>query len=76
MSIAPYYKAVMGFVAPGATTLLLALTDGSKGGDEIVRAEWWFALLTSVVSSAAVFATPNKDPNATHQAESVQPPGA
>lgn len=72
MNVAPYYKAIVGFVAPGATSLLLALQDSSKGGDVITQGEWIAALLTCVVTSAAVFAIPNKDPQGTHPHESVQ----
>lgn len=75
-TIAPYMKAVVAFIAPGAVSLIAALNDDSKGGDAIVQSEWIAALLACVVTAAAVYAIPNRDPQATHQDESVQPPEA
>lgn len=72
--IAPYWKAVVGFVAPGAVALGAAVTEASDGGSSITGAEWTTALVACVVTSAAVFSVPNRDPYATHQEQSVQPP--
>lgn len=58
--LAPYWKAIVGFVAPGAVNLVAALQDGSKGGDVITQSEWIGAGLACVITSAAVFAIPNK----------------
>lgn len=73
--IAPYWKAVVGFVAPGVVTLGAAVTEASDGGSHITTAEWVTALVACVVTSTAVWGVPNRDPEATHQEESVQPPG-
>jgi len=72
--IAPYLKAVAGILVPFAGQVLAAMQDASPGGSAITQTEWVTAVLTSFVAGAAVWAVPNKDPNAEHQAESVQPP--
>lgn len=74
--IAPYYKAVAGFLVPLLTQLLAAVQNGSDGGSKITTAEWLTAILTSLAAGGVVFMIPNKDPEAAHQDESVQPPGA
>lgn len=74
-SIAPYYKAVAGFLVPFLTQLAAALTGTSDGGTNITSQEWLTAIITSLVAGGVVFAVPNKDPLADHQSESVQPPG-
>lgn len=73
-SLAPYAKSIIAFVAPAATALIAATQDGSPGGSAITSTEWLVAGLTAVVTSATVWAVPNKDRTATHQDESVQPP--
>jgi hypothetical protein len=50
------------------------MQDGSAGGSVITQQEWVTAALTSLVAGGAVFGVPNRDPQATHQDESVQPP--
>lgn len=72
--LAPYYKALVAFVAPGAVAIGTAVTEGSQGGSSITSAEWISALVACVVTSAAVYGTPNRDPEGDHQDESVQPP--
>lgn len=72
--IAPYYKAVTGVVVPFLTQIGAALLDSSDGGSAITAHEWISAVVISLVAGGAVFTVPNKDPNAQHQAESVQPP--
>jgi hypothetical protein len=72
--IAPYAKAVAGFLVPFAGQILAAMQDGSAGGSVITQQEWVTAALTSLVAGGAVFGVPNRDPQATHQDESVQPP--
>lgn len=74
--VAPFWKAVVGFVAPGAVSIGAAVTEASDGGSAITQAEWITAIVAMVVTSAAVYGVPNKDPRALHQRESVQPPGA
>lgn len=74
--IAPYWKAFVGFVVPGAVVVGSAVTSASDGGSNITGAEWVTAVVACVVTSAGVWAVPNKDPRGTHQFESTQPPGA
>ena len=72
----PYLKAIVAFVAPAVVLLLGATLAASDGGETITRAEWITALITCLGASGTVYAVPNKDPRARHQAESVQPPAA
>ena len=74
--LAPYYKAIVAFFAPGAVAIGTAVTESSPGGETITVAEWVGAVVACVVTAAAVYGVPNRDPEATHQAESVQPPEA
>ena len=73
--VAPYWKAVVGFVAPGAVLIGSAVLEGSDGGTAITVAEWVTAGVAMIVTSAAVYEVPNKDPFGTHQRESTQPTG-
>lgn len=59
--IAPYWKAVVAFVAPGATILIAAVTAPSDGGTAITSAELVTALATCVVTAATVYKVPNRD---------------
>lgn len=59
-SIAPYAKAVLGFVAPGAALIIAAVLPDSVGGSVITSGEWITALCTAVVTSAGVYAVPNR----------------
>lgn len=72
--IAPYAKALVGFITPGAVLIGSAVTDASDGGSRITTAEWVTAIVACVVTGGAVYRTPNKDPEAEHQDESVPPP--
>jgi hypothetical protein len=72
--IAPYYKALTAFLVPFLGSLATALVQSSDNGTEVTGSEWVQALLVALVASGAVFAVPNKDPLATHQHQSVQPP--
>lgn len=75
-SIAPYAKSVAAFLAPAASALLVAMQDATPGGSNITGNEWLAAGLTALVTGAVVWSVPNKDRDATHQRESVQPPSA
>jgi hypothetical protein len=67
--IAPYAKAVTGAAIAGLASLQQALGDG------IVDAgEWTGVAIATLSGLALVWAIPNKDPEAKHQDESVQPP--
>lgn len=53
------WKAIVAFVAPGAVVIGSAVAEASDGGSRITAAEWVTALVACVVTSAAVFSTPN-----------------
>ena len=59
--LAPYAKAVVGFIAPGATILIASVLPGSAGGEAITAAEWITAACTCIVTAAGVYAIPNAD---------------
>lgn len=69
-------KAIIGFIAPGAVVIGASVTPQSLEGTHIAAAEWVTALVACVITSAGVWAAPNKDATGTHQTESVQPPSA
>jgi len=58
-SIKPYFKAVVGFVVPGAVVIGSAVLDGSDGGTAITGAEWVTAAVACIVTSGAVYAARN-----------------
>ena len=55
-----YLKAVVGFIAPAAVAIVAALQDSSAGGSKVTTAEWIGAAAACVITSAAVYAVPNK----------------
>jgi hypothetical protein len=71
-----YAKALVGFAAPMAGSLIVAVQDSSPGGSAITQGEWIAGFCVAIVTAGAVGGTPNKDREGTHQRESVQPPGA
>ena len=69
--IAPYAKAIIGALVAALASLQQALDDNG------VSAQEWTAIAIAFLTAAVlVFAVPNKDPEAEHQSESVQPPTA
>jgi hypothetical protein len=68
--IAPYQKAIAGFIG-AAIVAYLGATDGGVTGHE-----WLEILVAGLGGSGLIYLVPNKDPKAKHQTESVQPPGA
>ena len=67
--IAPYGKALIGAVVAGLNVAYQALDNDTISGQE------WIAIAIAVLTTGGVvFSIPNKDPEAQHQAESVQPP--
>jgi hypothetical protein len=66
--IKPYMKAAAGFVA----AVIVAFLGAKDGG--VTQAEWLQIILAGLGGSGLVYLTPNKDPKALHQDESVQPP--
>ena len=75
-SIKPYAKAIVAFITPGVAALVAAVQDASPAGSDISGPEWVGIFAVCVLTSGAVFATPNRDPRGLKQAESVQPPEA
>jgi peptidoglycan/LPS O-acetylase OafA/YrhL len=66
---APYAKACIGALVGALAALSQALDDGG------VSAQEWVGVTIALLGGLGlVFAVPNKDPNAAHQDESVQPP--
>lgn len=61
-TVGRYWKAVVGFVAPGAVIIGSAVTETSDGGSRITTAEWVTALVACVITSAGVAAVANKPP--------------
>lgn len=59
-ALAPYWKAVIGFVAPAATVIISAVTEASDGGTAVTGAEWITAACTAIVTASLVYAIPNK----------------
>lgn len=72
--IKPYAKAIVAFLAPPAVVLTSAVKDVSAGGSQITAGEWITAACACFITSGLVYGTPNRDPKALHQQESVQPP--
>jgi hypothetical protein len=70
MSIAPYAKAVVGGVIMGVTAAVPLVDDGLSVKDGLI------IFLAAVAGFNGVYWTPNKDRQALHQQESVQPPTA
>lgn len=59
-ALAPYFKAVVGFIAPGAVILTSAVQENSAGGELITGGEWVTAICATIITGAAVYAVPNK----------------
>lgn len=58
-AIAPYAKAVVAFIAPGAVVLTSAVTEASAGGTAVTSGEWITAACATVITAAGVYAIPN-----------------
>ena len=67
--LAPYGKAIIGAVVAGLNVLYQALDTGGVSGQE-----WVAVAIAFLTTGGVVFSIPNKDPEAEHQDESVQPP--
>jgi hypothetical protein len=74
--IAPYWKAILGFITPGVVGLVAAVQDASPGGSTVTGPEWVGIAAACVLTGGLVFGVPNKDPKGVKQDQSVQPPGA
>lgn len=66
---APYLKAIVAAIVAGLGSAQQALDDNA-----ITGSEWIGIASITLTGLAVVFAVPNKDPEAEHQDESVQPP--
>lgn len=60
--VAPYWKAIVAFVAPAAVVFTSAVTDASAGGEVITQGEVVTALCAMFITAAAVWGVPNKQP--------------
>lgn len=74
--IAPYAKAIIASFVAALGALGAALTPDGDGLVSVTEGEWVAIVTALLVGLLAVFATPNKDPQATHQDESTMPPNA
>lgn len=61
MNISRAWKAVIGFVAPGAVLIGSATLSESAGGDHVTTSEWVTALVACVVTAAGVYTVKNQD---------------
>ncbi len=57
--IAPYAKAAVAFIVPGAVLIGSAVTEQSPGGAAITTAEWVTALVACIVTAGTVWGMPN-----------------
>ena len=57
-----YWKAILGFLVPGAVIIGSAVTSGSDGGTSITTAEWVTAVVAMIVTGGAVAAGPANAP--------------
>ena len=58
-TIAPYAKAVIGFVTPGVVALVTAVQDSSPGGSSVTGPEWVGIGAACILTGAGVYAVPN-----------------
>jgi hypothetical protein len=65
---APYGKAITAAIIAALTAYVSVQPNGVNGG------EWANVAVAFLTALGLVWAVPNKDPEATHQDESVQPP--
>lgn len=59
--VRPYWKAIVGFVAPGAVVLTSAVLEGSAGNEAITQGEWVTAVCACFITGAGVFFKANRD---------------
>lgn len=65
--IAPYMKAIVAIVGALVTAVLTQFPDNDT-------VQQWGPIVSALLTAVSVYAVPNKDPEAAHQDESVQPP--
>lgn len=56
-----YWKAVVGFLAPGVVTLVAAVQDSSPAAGSVTGAEWVGIAAASILTAAGVYAAPSAD---------------
>lgn len=56
-----YWKAILGFVVPGAVIIGSSVTSGSDGGTSITGSEWVTAAVAMIVTGAAVAVKGNEN---------------
>lgn len=54
-----YWKAILGFVVPGAVIIGSSVLDASDGGSTITQAEWITAIVAMIVTGGTVAAKGN-----------------
>lgn len=59
-TLARYWKAVLGFLAPGAVIIGAAVTEGSPGGTGITQGEWVTAIVAMIVTGSSVATVRNE----------------
>lgn len=69
--VLPYLKAFVGALVAALSVLATSLDNGELNAQEVI-----YALIAFLTAFGAVWAVPNKDPEAQHQRDSVQPPNA
>jgi len=57
-----YWKAILGFIVPGAVIIGSAVTSNSDGGTTITSSEWVTAIVAMIVTGGAVAAKANAVP--------------
>ena len=60
--VAPYWKAIVAFVAPAAVVFTSAVTSSSAGGEVITQGEVVTAVCAMFITAATVWAVPNEEP--------------
>ena len=58
--LAPYWKAVVAFVAPGAVVLTASVQEASVGGETVTAGEWITTLCACFITAAGVYGVRNK----------------
>lgn len=59
-ALAPYFKAVVAFIAPGAVVITSSVLPGSDGGTFITQAEAITAACACILTAAGVYAVANR----------------
>lgn len=54
-----FWKAIIGFVAPGAAVIGMSILPGGDGGSHLTQAEWITALVAAIITAAGVAAKGN-----------------